>query len=115
MAAGSAALAHGGEVAGAGAGAGYGGSEVAGVGQNYRGGLSEHTGGVLATRPRSERGEHREGRGNSGEEFRPRGEAIDRDRTRLVPTEGGVLWTYSGTWNRAGLVGHRAGHGRTAS
>jgi hypothetical protein len=49
-AAGSTALAHGGEVTGAGVGVDCNSSEVAGVGQNCRGGLGEQTAGVLATR-----------------------------------------------------------------
>jgi hypothetical protein len=59
MAAGGAAPAHGGEVAGVGAGAGYGGSGVAEAGQKRRGRLGELTGGALTTRLGSERGERR--------------------------------------------------------
>jgi hypothetical protein len=51
-AAGSAAPAHGGEVTGARAGAGYRGSEVIGVGQDWREGPDELAGGVPATRLR---------------------------------------------------------------
>jgi hypothetical protein len=58
-AAGGAALAHGGEVAEAGAGVSYGGSEAGGVGPNCRGGLGEHVEGVSATRPGSKMGEWR--------------------------------------------------------
>jgi hypothetical protein len=54
-----AALALSGEVAGAGAGVGYGGSEAIGVGQNCRGGLGEHAEGVSAIRSGSKRGEWR--------------------------------------------------------
>jgi hypothetical protein len=54
---GGAAPSRGGEVAGDGAGASYGGSGVAGAGQKQRGRRGELTGGVSATRPRSERGE----------------------------------------------------------
>ena len=83
MAAGGAARPHGDEVTGDGAGAGYGGSRVTGVGQNYRGGLGEHNGGVLATRPKSEgrttEGERRAGRGNSSEELRP----LERQSTTI--------------------------------
>jgi hypothetical protein len=57
--AGGAAPSRGGEVTGVGAGACYDGSGVAGVGQNRRGRLGEVAGGVVATRPGSERGERR--------------------------------------------------------
>jgi hypothetical protein len=50
---------HGGEVARVGVGACYGGSGVAGAGQKQRGRLGELAGGVLTTRPGSERGERR--------------------------------------------------------
>jgi hypothetical protein len=66
-AAGGAAPAHGGEVAGAGAGAGYRGSEVTGVGQDRREGPRELAGGVPATRPRPKAGERqRESSGRVG-------------------------------------------------
>jgi hypothetical protein len=58
-AAGGAAPSRGGEVVGVGAGAWYGGSEVTGAGQKRRGRHGELAGGVLTTRPRSERGERR--------------------------------------------------------
>jgi hypothetical protein len=48
-----------GEVAGVGAAACYGGSRVAGASQKRRGALGELTGGALAMRPWSERGERR--------------------------------------------------------
>jgi hypothetical protein len=102
MAAGGAALAHGGKVAGAGVGVGYSGSEVVGVGQDRRGEPSEHTSGVLATRPRPEMGERRRESservgGNSGEESRPRGEAIECDRAWSSFGEGrGALWVNIG-------------------
>jgi hypothetical protein len=59
MAAGGAAPSHGGEVAGVGAGACYGGSGVVGVGQRGGRRLGKLDGGVVATRPRSERGNRR--------------------------------------------------------
>jgi hypothetical protein len=81
---------------------GYGSSETVGVGHNCRGGLGEHTEGVLATRPGPEMGERRREssrrvRGNSGEESRPRGEAIECDRARSSFVEGrGALWVNIG-------------------
>jgi hypothetical protein len=54
---GDAAPSRGGEVAGVGAGASYGGSGVAGTDQKRRGRRGELPSGVVATRPRSERGE----------------------------------------------------------
>jgi hypothetical protein len=77
---------------------GYSGSEVTKVVQDRRGEPGEHTGGVLATRPGLEMGERRRessGRveGNSSEESRPRGEAIECDRARSSSGEGrGALW-----------------------
>jgi hypothetical protein len=59
MAAGGAAPAYGGEVAGVGAGAGYGGSRVAGASQKRRGRLDELTSGALTTRLGLERVERR--------------------------------------------------------
>jgi hypothetical protein len=59
MAAGGAAPFCGGEVAGVGASACYGSSRVAGVGQRGGRRLGELDGGVVAARPRSERGERR--------------------------------------------------------
>jgi hypothetical protein len=60
------------------------------------------------------------GRDNSGEEFRPLGEAIDRDGARSrFSGGGGALWTYAGALDKIGLAGHRAGaaskHDRTSA
>jgi hypothetical protein len=49
-----------------------------------------HETGVREGRTTEER--LRAGRGNSGEEFRPRGGAIDRDRARLEPIEVGKYY-----------------------
>jgi hypothetical protein len=93
-----------GEVAGAWAGVGYICSEVAGVGQDRRGEPGEHTGGVLAMKPGPEMGERRRDRsgrvgGNSGEESRLRGEAIECDRARSSSGGGrGVLWANIRAW-----------------
>jgi hypothetical protein len=52
----------------------------------------------------------RAGRGNSGEEFRPPGEAIDRDRDQASSSGGGgALWANTVALNGVGLAGHRAG------
>jgi hypothetical protein len=96
----------GGEVTGARVAVGYRGSEVAKVGQDRRGEPDEHTSGVLATRPRLEMGERlRESServgGNSREESRPRGEAIECDRARANSC--GVGECYGPT------PGHRSG------
>jgi hypothetical protein len=67
LAAGGAAPSRGSEAAGVGAGACYGGSRVARAGQKRRGALGGLTGGALATRPGSERGEwRRKGSGRVG-------------------------------------------------
>jgi hypothetical protein len=60
----------------------------------------------------------RVGRDNSGEEFRPLVEAIDRDRAQSRFSEGGeALWTNAEALEGVGLAGHRAGaaskHGHT--
>jgi hypothetical protein len=45
----------------------------------------------------------RAGRGNSGEEFRPPGEAIGRDRARASSSRGGgALWAKAGALNGGG-------------
>jgi hypothetical protein len=52
----------------------------------------------------------RAGRDNSGEEFRPLGEAIDHDRARSSSSGGGgALWANVGALDGVGLAGHRAG------
>jgi hypothetical protein len=52
----------------------------------------------------------RAGRDNSGEEFRPLGEAIDRDRAQSSSSGGGgALWANVGALDGVGLAGHRAG------
>jgi hypothetical protein len=52
----------------------------------------------------------RAGRGNSGEEFRPPGEAIVRDRAQASSSRGGgALWAKVGALDGVGLAGHRAG------
>jgi hypothetical protein len=52
----------------------------------------------------------RAGRDNSGEEFRPLGEAIYRDRARSRSSGGGgALWANVGALDGVGLAGHRAG------
>jgi hypothetical protein len=58
------------------------------------------------------------GRGNSGEEFRPPGEAIGRDRARASSSRGGgALWAKAGALDGVGLAEHRVGtaskHGHT--
>jgi hypothetical protein len=58
------------------------------------------------------------GRGNSGEEFQPPEEAIDRDRALASSSRGGgALWAKAEALDGVGLIGHRAGaaskHGRT--
>jgi hypothetical protein len=51
----------------------------------------------------------RAGRGNSGEEFGPLGEAIGRDRARASSSRGGgALWAKAGALDGVGLGGHRA-------
>jgi hypothetical protein len=51
----------------------------------------------------------RVGRGNSGEEFRPPGEAIDRDRARSSSSGGGgALWTNIGALDGVRPAGCRA-------
>jgi hypothetical protein len=101
-------------------GCGYRGSEVAGVGQDRRGEPSEHTGGVLATRPGPHMGERRREsfgrvRGNSSEESRPRGEEIECDRAQSSSDGArGVLWANTGARDRAELAEHHAGHGEQA-
>jgi hypothetical protein len=68
----------------------------------------------VATRPRSERGGTAEeklwaDRGNSDEEFRLPGEAIDRDRARASSSRGGeALWAKVGALDGLGMAGHRA-------
>jgi hypothetical protein len=117
---GGATLAHSGEAAGVEAGVGYSGSEVAKVGQDRRGELDEHTSGVLATKSGPEMGERwRESSGqvggNSGEESRPRGEAIECDRARSSSDGGrGVLWANIGAWGRVESVRHHVGRGEQA-
>jgi hypothetical protein len=117
---GGTALAHGGEIAEAGAGVGYSGSEVAGVGQDRQGEPGEHTSGVLATKPGPEMGERRRESsehvgGNFGEESWPRGKAIECDRAQFSPGRGrGVLWANIGAWGEVELARHRAGHGEQA-
>jgi hypothetical protein len=50
------------------------------------------------------------GRGNSGEEFRPPGEAIDRDRARSSSSGGGgALWTNTEALNGVRPAGRRVG------
>jgi hypothetical protein len=126
MAAGGAAPSRGGEVAGVGAGACYGGSGVARVGQRGGRRLGELDDGVVATRPRSERGERR--RKSSGwAEVTPVRNSGRRERQSaviglgLVPVEVGELfgpkpghWTGSGWPNtvwarRASTATHRQG------
>jgi hypothetical protein len=52
----------------------------------------------------------RAGRGNFGEEFRPPGEAIGRDRARGSSSGGGgALWANTGALDGVGLAGHSAG------
>jgi hypothetical protein len=51
---------------------------------------SSHETGVRETRTAEEK--LRAGRANSGEEFQPRGEVIDRDRARLEPAEVGEYY-----------------------
>jgi hypothetical protein len=108
------------EVTGAGAGVGYSGSKVVGVGQDRRGEPSEHTGGVLATRPMlgmGERWRESSGRvgGNSSKESRPRGEGIECDRAQSSFGGGrGVLWANIEAWGGAELARHRAGCGEQA-
>jgi hypothetical protein len=62
----------------------------------------------------------RAGQDNCSEEFRPLGEAIDRDRARSrFIGGGGALWTNVGALDGVGLAGHRAGvaskRGRTVA
>jgi hypothetical protein len=53
---------------------------------------------------------HRAGHGNSGEEFRPSGEAIGCDRARASSSRGGgALWAKAGALDGVGMAGHRAG------
>jgi hypothetical protein len=104
----------GGEITGAGAGVGHGGSNAAGVGQNCRGWLGEHTEGVLATRPRSERGERRrESSRRVGAVLVRNSACWERQSTAiglsLVPMEVGALWANIGARDGVGLAGHRAG------
>jgi hypothetical protein len=67
-----------------------------------------HETGVKEGRTAEER--FRAGRGNFGEEFRPLGEAIDRDSARSSSSGGGgALWANVGALDRVGLAGHRAG------
>ena len=55
-------------------------------------------------------GELQAGQGNSGEEFQPLGEAIDRDRARSSSSGGGgALWANVGALYGVGLAEHRAG------
>jgi hypothetical protein len=55
-------------------------------------------------------GELRAGQGNSGKEFRPMGEAIDRDRAWSCSSGGGgALWANVGALDRVGLARHSAG------
>jgi hypothetical protein len=50
------------------------------------------------------------GRDNSGEEFRPLGETIDRDRAQSrFSGGGGALWANVGELDGVGLAGHREG------
>jgi hypothetical protein len=69
----------------------------------------------LWPRDRGQRGENggerlQAGRDDSGEEFRPLGEAIDRDRAWSRSNGGGgALWANVGALDGVGLVGHRAG------
>ena len=50
------------------------------------------------------------GRDNSGEEFRPLGEAIDRDRARSSSSGGGgALWANVRALDGVGLAEHYAG------
>jgi hypothetical protein len=69
----------------------------------------------VATRPEVREGESAEeklraGRGNSGEEFQPPGEAIGRDRARSSSSRGGgALWANAGALDGVGMAGHRAG------
>jgi hypothetical protein len=52
----------------------------------------------------------RAGRGNIGEEFRPPGEAISRDRARASSSRGGgALWAKFEALDGVRLAGHRAG------
>jgi hypothetical protein len=52
----------------------------------------------------------RAGRGNIGEEFRPPGEAIGRDRARASSSRGGgALWAKFEALDGVRLAGHRAG------
>jgi hypothetical protein len=109
-----------GEVAEALAGVGYRGSEVTGVGQFRREEPDEHTCGVSATRPGPEMGERRRGklragRGNSGEESRPRGGAIGCNKAQTSSCEGrGVPWANTGARDRTELASHCAGRDEPA-
>jgi hypothetical protein len=50
------------------------------------------------------------GWGNFGEQFRPPGEAIGRDRARAGSSRGGgALWANAEALDGVGLAGHRAG------
>jgi hypothetical protein len=114
MAAGGATPLRGGEVARVGAGACYGGPGVAGVDQRWGRRLGELDGGVMATRPgqreRNDGEKLRAGRDNSGEESRPPGETIDRDRARASSSRGGgALWAKTEALDGVGLARHRAG------
>jgi hypothetical protein len=52
----------------------------------------------------------RAGRGNSGEEFRLPGEAIDRDRAWARSSgDGGALWAKARALDGVGMAGHRVG------
>jgi hypothetical protein len=108
------------EVARARAGVGYMGSEVAGVRRDLRGEPDKHIGGVLAMRSGLEMGERRRESsgwvgGNSSEESRSRGEAIECDRARSSSNGGrGVLWANTGAWDEAELAEHRVGRDEQA-
>jgi hypothetical protein len=55
----------------------------------------------------------RAGQGNSSEEFRPPGEAIDRDRARASSSGGGgALWANTGALDGVRLAEHRASTAR---
>jgi hypothetical protein len=101
LAAGGAAPLHDGEVVRVGAGACYGGSGVARVLL-----VCSHETRVREGRTAGKR--LWAGRNNSGEEFRPLGEEIDRDRARSRFNGGGV-WANAGALDGVGLAGHRAG------